>query len=91
MVNERAGRNKNQQVADQGHQGLNVYSPTQSHFLSRLRKLKAKKEDYKENDSQDPQILRLLDSVLYSTYMDCVRLGVEEEAKAALSSESTGL
>ena len=85
MANEVAGFEKSQPVTEQQPQGIKVYSPAQSHFLLRLKELKAKREEYRKNLSPDAQFLPILDHSIYSTYMDCVRLGLGEEAKAILS------
>ncbi|MBI4299194.1 MAG: hypothetical protein HY666_05475 [Chloroflexi bacterium] len=89
MLNERGRHEESQKVAEQVHKGVKVYSAGQSHFLSRLRGLKAKREEYLKTLPVDPRLLRLLDNIVYSTYMDCVHLGMEEEAKVILSGEES--
>ena len=59
-------------------------SRLQAHFLARLEQLVGQREGQIESDSSDKQSLRLLSRALYSTYLDCVSVGVGDEANAFL-------
>ena len=62
--------------------------PTQLFFLMRLSFLqKQRRENVNVLDPNDWQ-MRLLHKALYSTYQDCVREGVGDEAKILLSQSS---
>ena len=66
---------------------LKSYSPTQLHFLMRLSHLQREKRDRaKELDPGDWR-MRLINKALYSTYRDCVEMGVGEEARLLMGQQ----
>ena len=56
----------------------------QEHFLARVERLVRQREEQLESDPSDKQSLRLLSRALYSTYLDCVSVGVGDKANAFL-------
>ena len=72
-----------------GSGSLRSYSPTQLHFLMRLSHLqKQRRETVNVLDASDWR-MRLIHKGLYSTYRDCVELGVGDEAKMLMSPQTT--
>ncbi len=67
-----------------GPSGLKSYSPQQVFFLYRLTQLLKKRRETANVLKPGDWRLRLLNKALYSTYRDCVALGVEEEARRLL-------
>lgn len=66
---------------------LRSYSPLQLFFLMRLSWLqRQRRECINVLDANDWR-MRLLHKALYSTYQDCLREGVEEEAKILLGQQ----
>ncbi len=63
---------------------LRGYTPVQSLFLTRLQSLVAKRQQHAGQLEATDWRLRLLDKALYSTYRDCVELGVGEQARGVL-------
>ncbi len=59
-------------------------SELQEHFLERLTQLVALREEQLKSDASDKEALRLLSRALYSTYMDCVSVGVGNEANGLM-------
>ena len=71
-----------------GQGSLKSYSPTQLHFLMRLSHLqKQRRETLNVLDSSDWR-MRLIHKGLYSTYRDCVELGVGDEARLLMAPQS---
>ena len=58
-------------------------------FLERLDRLVKLKETCLEHEYHHP--LRMLDQALYSTYWDCVQLGMRSQARQALGLSPTAL
>jgi hypothetical protein len=54
----------------------------QEYFLERISRLEAMRNEY--SGSMDRQQRRLLEHALYSTYWDCVNLGMRDEARESL-------
>jgi hypothetical protein len=57
-----------------------------AYFIERLAGLEAQRRD--AVDTLDNQQRRLLDHVLYSTYWDCVELGMRDDALRLLGMEA---
>ena len=60
------------------------YEPIQLFFLMRLSWLQRQRRECTNVLDPNDWRMRLLNKALYSTYQDCVREGVGEEAKALL-------
>ncbi len=67
-----------------GPSGLKSYSPLQVFFLYRLTQLLKKRRETASVLPKGDWRLRLLNKALYSTYRDCVELGVGDEARRLL-------
>ncbi len=68
--------------------GLRSYTPTQLFFMTRLSWLiRQRRELINTLDASDWR-RRLLDKALYSTFMDCNREGVGDEAKSLLAQQA---
>lgn len=71
-------------ASTRGSSGLRSYSPVQLFFIQRLSHLiKQRRENVNLIPATDWKI-RLLNKALYSTYRDCVELGLGEEARQLL-------
>lgn len=69
-------------LADSGvSNGLKSYSPTQLFFLMRLSYLQRQRRECVNVLDTDDWRMRLLNKALYSTFQDCGREGVGDEAK----------
>ncbi|MBI4491620.1 MAG: hypothetical protein HY690_02370 [Chloroflexi bacterium] len=66
---------------------LRSYAPIQLFFLMRLSWLQRQRRECINVLNANDWHMRLLNKALYSTYQDCVREGVEEEAKVVLRQE----
>ena len=74
----------------QEEQELFSFSPLQLHFLTRLKQLEAQRASLKQNEAGiDDLLWRVSSRAMYSTYQDCVDVGVGEEANAILQGEAT--
>lgn len=62
----------------------------QSIFLQRLRELSDKRHQYEGRLDSGDWHKRLLDKALYSTYVDCLALGIGDEARDILHGTSSG-
>ncbi|GBD13375.1 hypothetical protein HRbin24_01403 [bacterium HR24] len=62
--------------------GEGRYSGLQVYFLNRLEHLL--RQRYHHRDLLAPEAIRLLDRAIYSTYCDCLDLGVGSEAQRLL-------
>jgi hypothetical protein len=60
------------------------YTPAQMLYLVRLKSLIAKRQQYAGRVDPGDWRMRLLDKALYSTYTDCVDLGITGEARDLL-------
>ncbi len=60
------------------------YTPVQKLYLLRLRSLVTRRPQYAGRLEPGSWQLRLLDKALYSTYRDCVELGLADEARVLL-------
>jgi hypothetical protein len=84
MVQGEKNREPLTSLAEGGVNGLKSYSPVQLFFMMRLSYLhKQRRECVNVIDPQDWR-MRLLNKALYSTYGDCEREGVGDEAKTLL-------
>jgi hypothetical protein len=63
---------------------LRGYTPIQTLFLLRLQSLVGKRQQYGDRIDVGDWRMKLLDKALYSTYCDCVALGIGDEARALL-------
>lgn len=61
---------------------LRAYNALQSLFLSRLVRLLRQRRDYANVLSADDWRMRLLNRSIYSTFCDCLELGIADEARA---------
>jgi hypothetical protein len=66
------------------HLELNAYALEQALFLQRLSDLVGKRRQLEGCPSHDDWHQRLIDKALYSTYVDCLNLGVADEAREIL-------
>ncbi len=64
--------------------GLKAYTPLQTLFLLRLQGLITKRQQHVAGPDAGDWRMRLLDKALYSTYRDCVELGLADEARGLL-------
>lgn len=67
---------------------LKSYSPTQLHFLMRLSHLQKQRRDTMNIYEPSDWHVRLIHKSLYSTYRDCIELGIGEEAKLLMAPQS---
>lgn len=72
-----------------GPQGERKLTPTQRFFLQRIERLIRLREEYQALLRPDDWENRLLTKATYSTYCDCVQLGVGAEARALLEGKGT--
>jgi hypothetical protein len=61
------------------------YSPVQALFLIRLNRLLRQRQDAVSHFPSDDWRLRLLSKAIYSTFCDCVELGIAEDARSLFS------
>lgn len=59
-----------------------AFSPLQSLFLARLVRLLRQRRDYASVLGSDDWRMRLLNKSIYSTFCDCLELGIADEARA---------
>lgn len=59
-----------------------LYSPLQAHFLNRLERVLRLR--FEQTGNLNEGGTQLLDRAIYSTYCDCLDLGVGEEARELL-------
>ncbi len=76
---------KEQPGAGAGSQLERSYSATQRFFLMRLERLLRLREEYESLLDADDWETRLLTKAIYSTYCDCLQLGVGAEARERLA------
>lgn len=62
-----------------------VYSPTQMHFLARLRRLDGVRSQLDVLPARDPFMKKLVDRGLFATYRDCMDEGIGDEARQILN------
>lgn len=73
-------------------QELFSFSPLQLHFLGRLKQLVDQRVSLKQDEVPPDDLLwRVSSRAMYSTYQDCVDIGVGEEANAILQGEAITL
>lgn len=60
------------------------YSPVQRLFVQRLEQLLVKRRQYSGRLSSNDWRLKLIDRSLYSTYCDCMDLGLLDDARMLL-------
>lgn len=63
---------------------LRGYTPAQAFFLMRLQTLIGKRQHHATITQAGDWRTRLLDKALYSTYCDCIALGVGDDARNLL-------
>jgi hypothetical protein len=61
---------------------MRAYNNLQSLFLSRLVRLLRQRRDYANVLGPDDWRMRLLNKSIYSTFCDCLELGIADEARA---------
>ncbi len=61
---------------------LRAYNAQQSLFLSRLVRLLRQRRDYANVLGANDWRMKLLNKAIYSTFCDCLELGVADEARA---------
>lgn len=64
-------------------------TPTQRFFLTRIERLVGLREEYEALLRSEDWESKLLTKATYSTYCDCVQLGVGAEARERLASKGT--
>ena len=62
-----------------------THSPTQHFFLLRMERLLRLSEEYATRLRPDAWETKLLQKAIYSTYCDCLQLGVGREARDLLA------
>ena len=68
--------------------GPDIAGATQALFLSRLRQLLERR--YQSIESYTPEQQRALDRAIYSTFCDCLELGLNGQARALLRQHTGG-
>ena len=68
------------QAANSGR--LDGYSSTQLFFLMRLSKLLSRRQECEKSLAPTDRRMKSLNKAIYSTYSDCVELGICEDARA---------
>ena len=68
--------------------GPDVSAQTQALFLARLRQLLERR--HQSTDSVTSEQLRALDRAIYSTFCDCLELGLSSQARALLRQHTDG-
>ena len=68
--------------------GLRSYTPTQLFFMTRLSWLIRQRRELMNTLDATDWRRKLLDKALYSTFMDCNREGVGDEAKGLLAQQT---
>lgn len=58
--------------------------PLQEHFLARLIRLTQQRDAAVRTQSPDGSAVKLLAKALYATYLDCVTVGVGDQAQSLL-------
>ncbi|MHB1007207.1 MAG: hypothetical protein ACYC3S_16435 [Chloroflexota bacterium] len=66
-----------------------TYTPAQRFFMARIERLVRLREEYEAMLRPDDWESKLLTKATYSTYCDCVQLGVGAEARENLAKKST--
>jgi hypothetical protein len=66
------------------------FSPVQLLFLLRLTKLLHDRQDWSKRPTADDWRLKLLNKAIYSTFCDCVELGVAEDARHLFAQSRSG-
>lgn len=61
---------------------LRSYNALQALFLSRMVRLLRQRRDYASVLNANDWRMRLLNKAIYSTFCDCLEMGVAEEARA---------
>jgi hypothetical protein len=75
--------------ADSGAPLQRSLTPTQRFFLLRMERLLRLREEYEALLGPDDWESKLLVKATYSTYCDCLQLGVGPEARERLARKST--
>ena len=70
--------NRSQQA---GSTGVGAYSPVQLLFLMRLARLLRERQEWLDRLPPDDWRVRLLHKSIYSSFRDCLELGVGEDAR----------
>jgi hypothetical protein len=69
--------------------GIRLVQDYRSFFLARLARFVALREQYVGIADEDLNLARLLNKCIYSSFCDCLDLGVGEEARTILRGEGT--
>lgn len=88
---ERSDISERGSASDQAVGSLRGYTPMQTLFLMRVQGLINKRQQTVGLIDVKDWRIRLLDKALYSTYQDCVELGVGDEAGRLLKKMRTAL
>ena len=65
--------------------GVKAYSPIQTYFLARLRRLQDMRSQIDSLPDHDPLAKKLVDRGLFATYLECMDESVGSEAKGILN------
>ncbi len=68
-------------IQQSGSTSVGAYSPMQLLFLMRLARLLRERQEWLDRLRTDDWRIRLLHKSIYSSFMDCVELGVGEDAR----------
>ncbi|PZC48914.1 MAG: hypothetical protein C1O27_000283 [Chloroflexi bacterium] len=92
MITKGKRRSGGESLQAQEPQELFSFSPLQLHFLGRLKQLVDQRVSLKQDEVPPDDLLwRVSSRAMYSTYQDCVDIGVGEEANAILQGEAITL
>ncbi len=67
-----------------------AWSPWQSLFLARLSRLVHQDEEWRSRVPEDDWRIRLLHRAIYSTYCDCLALGLGDDARELVRRHRAG-
>ena len=92
MITKGKRRSGGESLQAQEPQELFSFSPLQLHFLGCLKQLVDQRVSLKQDEVPPDDLLwRVSSRAMYSTYQDCVDIGVGEEANAILQGEAITL
>ena len=92
MITKGKRRSGGESLQAQEPQELFSFSPLQLHFLGRLKQLVEQRVSLKQDEVPTDDLLwRVSSRAMYSTYQDCVDVGVGEEANATMQGEAIAL
>lgn len=84
-MDERESSGREHSDEGSGQVGAQTHSPTQLFFLQRLERQLRLSEEYATLLKPDAWETTLLQKAIYSTYCDCLQLGVAPEARDLLA------